>query len=83
MLDWKPIDDAAKNGDEVILNTGAVAWWGDLNAADSEFGRVKHQELWCWLIDDGKNDPIHYRPIAEITHYCAFVPPSAEQEGGA
>lgn len=72
LMKWKPIESAPKDGTPILLTDGhrvIAAWWGDLNAADSEFGTVAHEECWGWLISDGHNDPIWYRGHPSLTHW--------------
>jgi hypothetical protein len=86
MSDWQPIETAPKNHTDVLLyndlnKTCVVACWGDINAADSEYGTVVHEENWGWLISDGHNDPISYRAWPYVTHWRPLpAPPTVEGE---
>jgi hypothetical protein len=78
MSEWRPIDTAPRDGTEILITNGyhqAVVWWGDLNAADSEFGTVPHEELFLWLMSDGKNDPFPYRGGIYLTHWMPLDSP--------
>lgn len=81
--DWKPFDTAPKTGVPILAceNWGSekfgrvpgcscvVIYWGDINAADSEYGTMPHEANWLWLMSDGHNDPIHYRGWTRLTHW--------------
>jgi hypothetical protein len=65
-MDWKPIESAPRDGSQVIFlgryGKAVVAYWGDLNVADSEFGTVEHEPRWCWLSEhDCKRDRVFIR----------------------
>lgn len=72
-MGWQLIDSAPRNGDRVVLygkDVGMIiAWWGDVNVADSEYGTIEHNEKFGWLISDGHNDPIWYRGHLHLTHW--------------
>ena len=76
-MEWQPISTAPKDGTSILVGKEyrgaihgcAVIRWGDENAADSEWGTVPHNENFMWLIDDGKNDPFHYRGWVYLTHW--------------
>lgn len=81
MDNWQPIETAPKDGRSILLYSlggrMVVSWWGDLNAADSEFGTVSHEPCWGWLISDGHNDPIWYRGWMQVTDWQALPAPPA------
>jgi hypothetical protein len=81
---WRPIEEAPKDGTSVLVLGGYsgkecfVSWWGDLNAADSEYGTVEHEPNWQWCIWDGKNEPHHLRVAYTLTHWQPLPPPPSE-----
>ena len=76
-MEWQPIETAPKDGTEILVRGPgllAVVFWGDINAADSEYGTVAHEENYCWLFSDGHNDPFHYRAWPYLTKW--MLPPA-------
>lgn len=82
-MEWRPIETAPRDGTQIILrgpHRAVVAWWGDLNAADSEFGTVQHDPLWCWLgHGDCKSDPVFLRmDYLDPTEWAPIIDPPAK-----
>lgn len=78
-MTWQPIARAPKDGTNILVTSGgynyAVVWWGDHDAADSEWGQTKHTPNFGWLFSDGHNDPLWYRAWPSLTHWMPLPEP--------
>lgn len=62
---WRPIATAPRDGEEIIVTNGyraVVIRWANMNDSDEP-------PNYQWVMDDGHNDPFHYRGWQLLTHW--------------
>jgi hypothetical protein len=71
MIDWKPIDDDARDGREVLLRRGSIVYAGYYGLARTAFGAGACTKF-PWTILDNTNGVNNIRDGGEhgVTHYA-------------